>query len=470
MKKKLGIAAITLLTACSLVACKPSSRPSTSKPNVDRPSDQEEEIVVQPGTFKFEGKTTIKNVEYKCELHCYEDKTFNLYVLDENKVYSGTYSFTDGIGYKFIFGDSAVVDSVWNAETKSHEVTYKIRLGRKGSGNVTVSLKDDKFVQKVNTAFDDFAEKANFHFDQVMSGFHIVLDLKLEKDGTYTTKSNNEAASVYGGTYKIENNVLTLTEMKDNAPSGEVYTSTYDPVTSTYTLPGNIYVFGKAMSVSYTYCTRNLGTLTGSTDVMGKPGHIEVKILDDKNALFDFTWGDGGTQFDKMFDKEATYVVRGNEYVFTVGSDKFITKYDRVTGEHTLEFTLKGQSSFDYLLKGKLPGFGLIGHGGQGRLESDFSLDILGKNEAGEQEVVIRAITGDQSMNGSYQEDGSYKMGFMDKKGILKVAENGSLSITVGEKVYNLSFDDKTGVYSFDYELVGQQGTINATLMGSIWK
>ena len=149
MKKKLGIAAITLLTACSLVACKPSSRPTTNKPSGDRPSDQVEEIVVQPGTFKFEGKTTIKNVEYKCELHCYEDKTFNLYVLNENKVYSGTYSFTDGIGYKFIFGDSAVVDSVWNAETKSHEVTYKIRLGRKGSGNVTVSLKDDKFVQKV---------------------------------------------------------------------------------------------------------------------------------------------------------------------------------------------------------------------------------------------------------------------------------------------------------------------------------
>ena len=94
----------------------------------------------------FSGTTHILDEDYDVVLKGKE----GAFTLDANNlkgVMDGTYSFTDGQGWTFIFNDSLGLNvrSHYNNDKKQHELIYALDLGSRGAGNIQLVSEAKKF-------------------------------------------------------------------------------------------------------------------------------------------------------------------------------------------------------------------------------------------------------------------------------------------------------------------------------------
>ena len=399
---------------------------------------------------EFKGSVTISEVKYDVVLALYEDKTLALKPGQGQAEKTGTYEFVEGEGYKLVIAGQELT-TTWNAEAKSHEVVYELKLGEAGKGNVTLALKDENFVSTVKAPRDEFI--ANAKFDGVLNfyGAHVI-HLVFNADGTYNITTDTTMAMVKGllektGNYTYANNVFTVTI------DGTEYKSVYNPSTNSYSLTYVIKGSDGNPEVTLTYQAPFV--LTGSLADFGGL-QFAFNVNSDGTCFADITTT--MPSMDAIFDRSGTWKINeeGN-YVFTVAG--------AVAGEETTDFVAsvnaKGVISMTYKVQGdrllevELTGSPVVLSGEVSNMggivfdlkfvsATDCFIDITSKAAA--------------SMNDMFDHAATYEM------------VNGQIVVTAKNKTYTSTYDEATGTYKLVYEFQGSDGVFNPELTFSVWE
>ena len=185
----------------------------------------------------FSGTTHILDEDYDVILKG-KDGTFSLDANNMKGVMDGTYSFTDGQGWTFVFDDNLGLNvrSHYNSSEKQHEMIYALDLGSRGSGNILLVREDKQFAAAESPWLDipTFTGTANLGV--------ITAEMRLicKEDNTFNFFSTNFGQYIpsLNGTYIYSDGKYIFTV------EGEEYTAEKKDGLYTVSLPVSLPVMG----------------------------------------------------------------------------------------------------------------------------------------------------------------------------------------------------------------------------------
>lgn len=179
----------------------------------------------EPGVVhdvSFQGNITLLGVDYEVALNG-DEGAFSVDAGRIQDVVSGTYTFTDGQGWTFVFADasSTVVRSQFDTATKTFSFVYHLDLGSRGAGNLRFSFVDEDFTVDGKP----WADIPSFSGTAVYFGGAVQTECSLSCDaeGNFTLFSAPTAAAAITtiqGTYEFTDGVYVFT-----TSDGTVYTT-----------------------------------------------------------------------------------------------------------------------------------------------------------------------------------------------------------------------------------------------------
>ena len=94
----------------------------------------------------FNGKTNILGEDYDIVLKG-KDGSFSVDANNMKNIMDGTYSFTEGQGWTFVFDDNLGLNvrSHYKESEKTHQFIYPLDLGSRGAGNILLTSEDKSF-------------------------------------------------------------------------------------------------------------------------------------------------------------------------------------------------------------------------------------------------------------------------------------------------------------------------------------
>lgn len=459
----LMLSGAVLLGAASCGGTKPNTPPDTDNPDDDNKPDE------KPVTYKyaFKGVLTLDKT-FNVELNCNEDGTFKLVVKENSKTIDGTYTFTDGYGFKFKFNDTTntEVSSTYNKETKEHVVAYELKMGDDGKGVVELKLHDDKFVPvKVDTKKAIFKNSANFKGGltympegetNIMKAKVFNSVIKVEADGTCALSFDaaSEIAEVKG-TYKFENNTFVF-KFGDKE-----YKTTYDLGKGAYSFIYKATYQGKEYNVPFSWNPTKTNISCYNDKKLGGI-QVDFYIYGDKTALFDVSLKSAPTPLmQTMFDTKATWELDVKQHVYTItipnkDADPTVitTTYDAETKESSFTYTINSEyGAIEFPMKGVMNDY----FAPRGATSTQFGNVTCELNFLNDKEV-FRDIYGAGPAATMFDAKGSYT--FVDN--VIKVKFG-------DENEFSSVWNDEEGTYTIDYSLKGTDLTLKLPLVASVY-
>lgn len=173
----------------------------------------------------FTGNVTLLDEPYDVVLKG-KDGSFTVDANQLKNIMDGTYTFTEGQGYTFVFRDSfgTNVRSQYDRDGKEHGFLYTLDMGSRGAGTLRLSRPDPGFAASA-TPWNDLPAFAGtpVWFGGVLSASAVC---SCDAEGNFQIFCTGGEINVISGTYAVEGNTYTLT-----AEDGRVVTSTIDEET-----------------------------------------------------------------------------------------------------------------------------------------------------------------------------------------------------------------------------------------------
>lgn len=170
----------------------------------------------------FSGNINLLGEDYDVTLMG-KDGSFTVDAGTIQNVVEGSYTFTEGQGWTFVFADTLTtnVRSQYDANAGQHSFVYTLNLGSRGEGNLQLICKDKQFVP-ASQPWDDIPA-----FSGTGAWFGGVVTAPIvcscNADGQFTIFGTGGEINVICGSYTQSGNDYTFT-----TESGEVYHSVVD--------------------------------------------------------------------------------------------------------------------------------------------------------------------------------------------------------------------------------------------------
>lgn len=454
MKKitKTLLAALSVASLVGLASCgEPTKQPTKNEtPSVEvtpTPTPTPSPTPEVTPVAEFKGAVKIGETDYNVVLALYEDKTVTLKPGNGAAEKTGTYTLVEGKGYEFVIGGQEF-ETKYNADSKSHEFDYELKLGEAGKGTVTLALKDENFTVTVKAGKEAYVADAKFVGTLEAFGSH-QLELVFNEDGTYNITTTTEMAFVKGllektGAYTFTNNVFAITI------DGTEYKSVFNPYLGLYELTYT--VKGSDGNFPVTLVYQPGFTLTGTAADFGGLT-FDLHVYSDGTCFADIT-----TTMESMnaiFDRKGTWKVVENNYVFSIVQGEnvvdFTSKIDAetkllavdysITGDREVKCTMIGSP---VILSGEVSNMGGIIFDLKFTSATECFIDITSKAAA--------------SMNAMFDHAATYEI------------VDGQIVLTAKGKTYTSTFDEATGSYKITYEFQGQDGSFYPELVFGVWE
>ena len=396
----------------------------------------------------FTCETTILDEDYNIVLKGKNEK-FSMDVGNLKGVMDGTYFFTEGQGWTFVFNDNLGfnVRSQYNKEEKAHEFIYPLDLGSRGQSNISLINSDDKFTA-AEKPWDDIPM-----FSGTASWFNGVLTDKVmcicDAEGNFRIFGTEFDFTKILGTYEIADGEYVFT-----CEDGSVITSETDEKTG---LPGmwvtihfpTLEAYGQADTDTYL-------TLVELTE--GEPVTVEQVPEEEEQEIPDnmILSDDGATQI--TFNADGTYLFEFPAYsVQDPGTYTFADGVLTVVNANGLEMTAEGgklhyvssmsdQLTGDFTIKDGFFEGAFSAEADDGKILSDDGATQITFNADGTYLFEFPAY--------SVQDPGTYTF----EDGVLTVVNANGLEMTAeGGKLHYVSSmsDQLTGDFTIDTAIFG---------------
>lgn len=447
MKKRTLLSVLLLASTvfAGAISCGNNDDEPTPDPDPEQPVEEYDHV--------FTGKVTLDKV-YDVTLKTIKGKNeFILEVAEGIKTVKGTYTFADGVGYEFIFNDAnkTVVNSTYNETKKAHEITYTIKAGDKGEGDVVLSLADENFTPTVEGGKLGFIKNAIFTGALAFGENSYPFSISFKADKTFLLDFETEAINLdKEGTYTFENNTFAITF------DGATHKSTYNPSTSTYTFDFKFKGPQAELPLKATY-THKQKAFSAFTNSLGGVT-CDVSFFSNKKALFDITCDAAFPGANEMFDRTYSWKKNAGTYQILNDNGEVLTTatLNEETKEYEMKYTLQGDKAITFDLKSR----NIIIDGAlTGVVEKPFACDFtIEFFDEGKASVDVDT----KLANGSMAET-------FDRNNCTWTIENNVISLTDGEKVFKSTWDETTGTYKMNYEMQGKDGTFGTECTYSLW-